>query len=45
MMEEAEVIQRLRAQQDLIQELRNMVEYQVSATLKTFINDRNSYTV
>ena len=31
MLEECEVIQRLQVQQDVIQELRNMIEYQVSA--------------
>ena len=41
-MEEAEVIQRLSVQQDLIQELRNMVEYQVGVTLKTFIKDKKA---
>ena len=30
MLEECEVIQRLQVQQDVIQELRNMIEYQVS---------------
>ena len=39
MMEECEVIQSLRGQQDLIQELRNMVEYQVGVTRKTFVKD------
>ena len=41
MMEEAEVIQRLQVQQTLIQELRNMIEYQVGGRVDLMIAHRN----
>ena len=37
MLEECEVVQRLQVQQDYIQELRSMLEYQVSAFIFSFI--------
>ena len=43
MMEEAEVIQRLQVQQTLIQELRNMIEYQVGGRVDSMMAFRNQY--
>ena len=43
MLEECEVIQRLQVQQDVIQELRNMIEYQVSIILEE--NDLYLYRI
>ena len=45
MLEECEVIQRLQVQQDVIQELRNMIEYQVSVTHLLEENDLYLYRI